>query len=233
MLEQRAQRNLDTLDQLPDGLAGQIQELMEYDFMDPEAQRLFQELLDELKSQMAQNISQQMQQQLQGMSPEDMAATREMMRELNQMMRDRMAGREPDFDGFMQRWGQMFGPNPPQSLDELLEMLQQQLAQMQSMMESMSPEARQQLEDALSAALDPETQREMAEFAQLMGQLMPMDDLRRQYPFLGDDSLTMEQAREMMRQLQDLDRLEQSIQDAIRTGSLDEIDPEEAGRAPR
>ncbi len=226
MLEQRAQRNLDTLDQLPEGLAGQIQELMEYDFMDPDAQRMFQELLDQLKGQMAQNISQQMRQQIQGMSPEDMAAMREMMRELNRMMRDKMAGREPDFNGFMERFGQMFGPNPPQSFDELMEMLQQQLSQMQSMMESMSPEARQELEDALNAALDPETQRAMAEFAQLMGQLMPMDDLRRQYPFLGDDSLTMDQAMEMMRQLQDLDRLEQSIQDAIRSGKLEDIDPE-------
>ena len=226
MLEQRAQRNLDTLDQLPEGLAGQIQELMNYDFMDPEAQRMFQELLDQLKGQMAQNISQQMRQQIQGMSPEDMAAMREMMSELNRMMRDKMAGREPDFDGFMQRFGQMFGPNPPQSFDELMEMLQQQLAQMQSMMESMSPDARQELEDALNAALDPQTQREMAEFAQLMGQLMPMDDLRRQYPFLGDDSLTMDQAMEMMRQLQDIDRLEQSIQDAIQSGRLEGIDPE-------
>ena len=226
MLEQRAQRNLDTLDQLPEGLAGQIQELMNYDFMDPEAQRMFQELLDQLKGQMAQNISQQMRQQIQGMSPEDMAAMREMMSELNRMMRDKMAGREPDFDGFMQRFGQMFGPNPPQSFDELMEMLQQQLAQMQSMMESMSPDARQELEDALNAALDPGTQREMAEFAQLMGQLMPMDDLRRQYPFLGDDSLTMDQAMEMMRQLQDIDRLEQSIQDAIQSGRLEDIDPE-------
>ena len=226
MLEQRAQRNLDTLDQLPEGLAGQIQELMNYDFMDPEAQRMFQELLDQLKGQMAQNISQQMRQQIQGMSPEDMAAMREMMSELNRMMRDKMAGREPDFDGFMQRFGQMFGPNPPQSFDELMEMLQQQLAQMQSMMESMSPDARQELEDALNAALDPGTQREMAEFAQLMGQLMPMDDLRRQYPFLGDDSLTMDQAMEMMRRLQDIDRLEQSIQDAIQSGRLEDIDPE-------
>ena len=226
MLEQRAQRNLDNLDQLPEGLAGQIQELMNYDFMDPEAQRMFQELLDQLKGQMAQNISQQMRQQIQGMSPEDMAAMREMMGELNRMMRDKMAGREPDFDGFMQRFGQMFGPNPPQSFDELMEMLQQQLAQMQSMMESMSPDARQELEDALNAALDPETQRAMAEFAQLMGQLMPMDDLRRQYPFLGDDSLTMDQAMEMMRQLQDIDRLEQSIQDAIQSGRLEDIDPE-------
>ena len=85
LLEQRANRNLDRLDNLPEGVGSQLKELMEYDFMDPEAQQKFQELLDMLKSQMAQNISQQMQQQIQNMSPEDMEATREMMRDLNQM----------------------------------------------------------------------------------------------------------------------------------------------------
>ena len=226
LLEQRAQRNRDKLDNLPDGLGGQIQELMEYDFIDPEAQQMFQELLDLLKGQMAQNISQQMRDQVQNMSPEEMAALREMMRQLNQMIRDKMSGREPDFDGFMQQFGPMFGPNPPQSFDELMELLQGQLSQMQSMLESMSPEMRRELEDALNSSLDPATQREMAEFASLMEQLMPMDELRRQYPFLGDDSLTMEQAMEMMGQFQDLDQLEQALQQAMRTGDLDDVDPE-------
>ena len=226
LLEQRAGRNLERLDNLPDGVGSQLRELMEYDFMDPEAQQKFQELLDMLKSQMAQNISQQMQQQVQNMSPEDMAATREMMRQLNQMMRDKLNGREPDFDQFMQQWGPMFGPNPPQSFDELMEMLQQQLAQMQSMLDSMSPEARREMEDALMQALDPETRQEMAQFANLMEQLMPMDELRRQYPFLGDDSLTMEQAMQMMREMQQLDQLEAALQDAMRTGDLRDIDPD-------
>ncbi len=226
LLEQRAGRNLERLDNLPQGVGSQLRELMEYDFMDPEAQQKFQELLDMLKSQMAQNISQQMQQQVQNMSPEDMAATREMMRQLNQMMRDRLDGREPDFDGFMRQWGAMFGPNPPQSFDELMEMLQEQLAQMQSMLESMSPEARREMEEALLQALDPETRQEMAQFGSLMEQLMPMDDLRRQYPFLGDDSLTMEQAMQMMRELQQLDQLEAALQDAMRTGDLRDIDPD-------
>ena len=227
LLEQRADRNREKLDNLPDSLGGQIQELMEYDFIDPDAQRMFQELLEMLKSQMAQNMSQQMQQQLQGMSPEQQAAMQEMMRQLNEMMRDKLAGRQPDFDGFMQQFGGMFGPNPPQSFDELMELLQQQLAQMQSLLDSMSPEMRRELEDALNAALDPGMQRQMAEFASLMEQLMPMDDLRRQYPFLGDDSLTMEQAMEMMRQFQDLDQLEQALQQALRTGNLDDVDPEQ------
>ena len=226
LVKQRADRNREKLDNLPEGLGGQIQELMEYDFIDPDAQQMFQELLDMLKSQMAQNMSQQMQQQLQGMTPEQMAASQEMMRQLNEMIRDRLEGREPDFDGFMQQFGSMFGPNPPQNFDELMEMLQQQLAQMQSMMDSMSPEMRRELEQAINSALDPGMQRQMAEFASLMEQLMPMDDLRRQYPFLGDDSLTMEQAMEMMRQLQDLDQLEQALQQAGRTGNLDDVDPD-------
>ena len=226
LLQQRADRNLERLDNLPEGVGGQLQELMEYDFMDPEARQKFQDLLDMLKSQMAQNISQQMQQQVQNMSPEDMAATREMMRQLNEMMRDRLAGREPDFDSFMQQWGPMFGPNPPQSFDELMEMLQQQLAQMQSMLDSMSPEARREMEDALMQALDPATRQEMGQFADLMEQLMPMDEMRRQYPFLGDDSLTMEQAMQMMREMQQLDQLEAALQDAMRTGDLRDIDPD-------
>ncbi|MDE0719682.1 MAG: VWA domain-containing protein [Dehalococcoidia bacterium] len=226
LLKKRAEHNQEKLDALTEGLAGQIKDLMEYDFMDPDAQQKFQELLDTLKDQMSQNMGQKMMDQVKSMSEEDQAATRDMMRALNEMIRDKMAGQEPDFDGFMQQFGQMFGDNPPQSFEELMEQLQKQSAQMQSMLDSMSPEARREMEDALAQALDHETQREMAEFASLMEQMMPMDDLRRQYPFLGDDSLTMEQAMNMMRDLQELDQLEQSLQEAMRTGNMDDIDPE-------
>jgi len=226
LLEQRAQRNRERLDELPDGVGGQIQQLMDYDFMDPDAQQKFQELLDMLKSQMAQNLSQQMQQQMQNMSPEDMAAMREMMNQLGQMMRDKMDGREPDFDGFMQQFESMFGSNPPQSFEELMDQLQQQMSQMQSMLESMSPEMRRELEDAMNASMDPATQQAMAQLASLMEQMMPMDEMRRQYPFLGDDSLTMDQAMEMMRKLQEQDQLEEALRQAMRTGNLDEVDPD-------
>ena len=226
LLKKRADNNQGKLDNLPEGLGGQIQELLEYDFIDSEAQEKFQELLDSLKSQMAQNTGQQMMDQIKSMSPEDMAATRDMMDQLNQMIKDKLSGSEPDFDSFMQQFGGMFGDNPPQSFEELMQQLQEQLAQSQSLLDSMSPEARREMEDALSQALDPETQQAMAQFASLMEQLMPMDDLRRQYPFLGEDSLTMEQAKEMMRDLQELDQLEQSLQEAMRTGNMENIDPD-------
>ncbi len=226
LLEQRVERNRERLDNLPEGVGGRIKELMEYDFVAPEAQQKFQELLDMLKSQMAQNISEQMMQQIQGMSPDEMAAMREMIGELSQMMRDKMQGREPNFEEFMERFGSMFGPDVPQSYDDLMERLQQQMSQMQSMLDSMSSEARRELEEALGSALDPQTQGAMADFASLMEQLMPMDEMRRQYPFLGDDSLTMERAMELMRHLQEQDRLEDSLREAMRTGNLEDVDPE-------
>ena len=90
LLKRRADNNQEKLDNLPEGLGGRIQELLEYDFMDPEAQQMFQELMDSLKNQMAQNMGQQMMDQVKGMSPEDMAATRDMMQQLNQMIKDKV-----------------------------------------------------------------------------------------------------------------------------------------------
>ena len=226
LLEQRAQRNVEKLDAMPDSTGGAIKELMEYDFMDPEARRMFQELLDMFRSQMAQNFSQDLAQSLQNMTPEQMAAIREMLQQLNQLLRDKAAGREPDFDGFMEQFAPMFGPNPPGSLEELMEQMTQQMAQMQSLMESMSPEARRKLEGMLDSVLDPETRQELAQLASLMEQLMPMDELRRQNPFLGDESLTLDQAMKLMGDLQEMDDLERVLKEAVRTGNLDEVDPD-------
>ena len=227
LLEQRAQRHIERLDSLPEGMGGAIRELMDYGFMDPEAQRQFQELLDMLKGRMADNISQGLKEQLQLLTPQNMAALRDMLRQLNRMVRERMMGLQPDFQGFMDQYGQMFGPDPPHSLEELMEQLQRQLAQVQSFLDSMSPQMRQELEDTLNSVLDPETQRAMAELAALMSQLMPIDDLARQYPFMGEESLTLDQAMELMGRLQNMDELKQTLQQAMRSGDLGQINPDQ------
>ena len=225
-LKERAGRNLEKLDSLPESTGGAIKELMEYDFIDPEAHRRFLEMLDMLRSHMAQNISQDLAQRMQNITPEEMAALGDMLRRLNQMLGDKAMGREPDFDNFMQRFSPLFGPNPPTSLVELMEQMMHQMAQMQSLMESMSPDARRQLEDVLDSALDSETRRELAQLASLMEQLMPMDEMRRQYPFLGDESLTLDQAMRLMGDLQEIDELERTLQEAMRTGEMEQVDPE-------
>lgn len=226
LLEQRSESALNKLNQLPQNVSGQIQELLDYDFMDPDARQMFQDLIESLKSQMAQNMSQDLQGQIGAMSQSEQDGLAEMMYALNQMIKNKLSGKDPGFNEFMSEFGDMFGSNPPQDFDALMELLQNQLAQSQSLLESMSPESRSELENAMNATLDQGLLREMAEFSELLGQLMPVDDIRRQYPFFGEDSLTMEQAMQMMNQFQSLDKLEQMLQEAMRTGDLSAIDPD-------
>ncbi len=227
MLEERAARNRERLDNLPESPAGAIRELNDYDFMDPEAQRQFQELMDLLKQRVLENTFQDLRQQIQNMTPEDMAAMRQMLRDLNRMLQDRMSGQEPDFQGFMDRYGEMFGDDPPQDLDELMEQLQSRMGQAQSLMNSMSPEMRQELQQLMEGALDAETMSEMAQLSSAMSRMFPPDEMANRYPFLGEDSLTYDEAMELMGQLQSMDELEGQIREATRRGNLDDLDLDE------
>ena len=226
-LRRQVERNKETLDNLPESLGGAIRELNEYEFMDPEAARKFQELMDELRGQMANNMVQNMRQNLENMTPGDMSAMRQMLRDLNDMLE---TGGEPNFQEFMDKYGGMFGPNPPQNLQELLEHMRRQMAQMDSLLNSMSEEQRQELMDLMDSLMDDETARELSRLAQLMAQYLPPDDLGQRYPFMGDDPLDLQQAMQLMSELQDMDQLERQIQEVMRRGNLDDLDLDEIER---
>ena len=131
MMQSLANKRLESLDNLPESPAGQIKELGEYDFMDPEARRKYEELMDELKKQAMQQYFQDMQQSMQSMTPEQMAGMRQMLQDLNQMMQQHMQGNlsQEQFDRFMQQYGPAFGDNPPSDMDELIDQLQDRMAQ--------------------------------------------------------------------------------------------------------
>jgi len=165
MLEMIAKRKQDYLDNLPEDIPGQVKSLSEYDFMDDQAREKFNELMSSLQQQMMQQFFQGMQQSLQNMTPEDIAKMREMIRDLNKMLRERQEGIEPDFDAFMQKHGEYFpGVN---SLDDLIEQMQQQMAAMQGIMDNLSPEQRQELQSLMEQLMgDDRIRVDMMELAQ-------------------------------------------------------------------
>ncbi len=223
MLEMIAQRKQDYLDKLPKDIPGQIKGLSEYDFMDDQAREKFQELLDSLQQQMMQQFFQGMQQSLQNMTPEDIAKMREMIRDLNQMLRDRQQGLEPDFDSFMQKHGEYFpGVN---SLDDLIEQMQQQMAAMQGIMDNLSPEQRQELQNLMEQLMgDDRIRVDMMELAMNLEALAPMEQARTRFPFRGDESLPLNEAMRMMNRLQQMEGLEDQFQQARRLDDLEAID---------
>ena len=100
------------LDMLSPDLAGQVRDLQNYEFTSSEAREKFEELLDQLRQQLMQQYVDQMSGAMQNMSPEDMQRMKDMMADLNQMLEQRQAGEEPNFEEFMERYGDFFPENP-------------------------------------------------------------------------------------------------------------------------
>jgi uncharacterized protein with von Willebrand factor type A (vWA) domain len=225
MLEMIAKRKREYLDSLPQDVPGQIKKLSEYDFMDDEAREKFQELMQSLQQQMMQQFFQGMQQSLQNMTPEDIARLREMIRELNQMLRERQEGREPDFDSFMQKYGDYFpGVN---SLDDLIEQMQMQMAAMQGILDNLSPEQRQELQDLMDQLIgDDRIRVDMMELAQNLEALAPMEQIRTRFPFRGSETLPLNEAMRMMSRLQQMEGLEDQFHEARRLDDIESIDSE-------
>ena len=98
------QRNLE-LDMMPEDLAGKVRELQNYEFTSSEARQQFDDLMDKLKEQLMQRYLDQMSDDMQNMGSEDMGRLKDMMSSLNEMLEQRAQGEEPDFDSFMEEFG--------------------------------------------------------------------------------------------------------------------------------
>ena len=221
--ESAAGRNLE-LDMLPPDLAGKVRGLDDYDFASAEAAQRFEALKDRLREQLVQQAVDQMSGAMANMSPQDMARMKDMLAELNQMLEQRARGEEPDFDGFMERYGDFF-PENPENLDELLAIMAQRMAAMQSLMNSMTPEQRAQLQELSDQLLeDMDLRWQMDQLGQNLRDAFPDLDWDASYRFRGDDPLDMAQASSVLGQLGDLDQLEQMMRGGTDPGALRDID---------
>ncbi|MCB1684090.1 MAG: hypothetical protein R3E82_01315 [Pseudomonadales bacterium] len=222
VLKNIAERNQTQLDELPKDVAGQIRTLEKYEFLNPDAQRKFLELLNELRRSMASTFFKDIENMVKNMSDGDIDRMKDMLKALNDMLVKKIAGEDTGFDDFMKEFGDMFGDNPPGSLDELLEQMRQQMAAAQSLLNSLSPGQQQQLQSLLSDRFgDPELNSELARLAKEMAFLNPDGA---QYRFGGDERIDLDAAMQLMNEMQQLDELINQVQGAERGGDLDRID---------
>ncbi|HEX5366873.1 MAG TPA: hypothetical protein VFW63_09475 [Acidimicrobiales bacterium] len=216
------------LEMLPPDLAGMVRELQSYDFASPEAQERFDELVERLRQQVLDSYVSRMTGAVESMTPEDMGRMKDMMAELNRMLDQRSRGEEPDFDGFMERYGDFF-PEGPETLDELLEVLARRMAATQAMLASMTPEQRAQVSALAEQLLEDMDLRWQVEQlgSQLQG-MFPDMGWGQRYDFRGQDPMGLAQATETLEELGDLDRLEQLLRGAPNPGALAEADVDRA-----
>jgi uncharacterized protein with von Willebrand factor type A (vWA) domain len=220
-----AMRRLDRLDALPPDTGARIRALDDYDFLAPGARERFDALVDRLRSGVLDRMSAGLSDAVRNLRPEDLDAQRAMVRDLNALLDRRLAGDEPaqaDVDDFLRQHGAFF-PGAA-TLDDVVEQLAERMAAMQSLLRSLSPEQRAELQDTIDALLrDDRLRWDLARLASSLDQLLP-NGLGEPMPFTGDRRLGLETALETIEQLQAIDRLEDDLDDATRTGDLSDVD---------
>jgi len=228
IVEDLAQQRRLELDLMPPDLAGKVQSMQHYDFMDDAARERFEELMDELRQELLASYFNQLSEGMRDVSPEQLARMKDMLAELNRMLEQRERGEEFDFDGFMERYGDFF-PGNPKTLDELLEQMARSMAAMQQLLNSMTPEQRAQLQGLAEALLDDLDLRwQVDELSRNLQQAFPNMPWDQRMQFRGDDPLQMGQMPGLLQTLGDLDQLENMLRNVTQPGQLAEVDLDQA-----
>ena len=221
--ESAEQKNF-RLDMLPEDLAGKISELEHYDFQSQQAQQRFEALLEKLRNQLMQQYLDQASSAVEKMTPEEMQRTKDMMAALNEMINRRERGEDPEFQKFMENFGDFF-PENPQSLDELLEIMAKRMANAQAMLNSMTPEQREQMRQLSEKLLeDMDLRWQMTELAQKLQTMFPQQGWSSKQDFTGEDPMGFGQAMRSMQELGDLDQLDNLLRNASSPSALAEAD---------
>ena len=222
VLKEIAERNQEALDDLPEDVGSKMRTLEGYEFLNPDAQRKFLELLNQLRKAMTRTFFNDIERMVNQMSGKDIARMKDMIKALNEMLTRKIANKDPGFDDFMRKFSDMFGDNPPQSLDELLDQMRQQMAAAQSLLSSLSPQQREQLQSLMADRFgDPELEAELIKLAKEMDFLNPEG---KRYVFGGGDELDLEAAMRLMGEMRDLDQLIEQVREAERSGDVERID---------
>ena len=221
--ESAEQKNF-RLDMLPEDLAGKISELEHYDFQSQQAQQRFEALLEKLRNQLMQQYLDQASSAVEKMTPEEMQRTKDMMAALNEMINRRERGEDPEFEKFMEKFGDFF-PENPQNLDQLLEIMAKRMANAQAMLNSMTPEQREQMSQLSEKLLeDMDLRWQMSELAQKLQAMFPQQGWGSKQDFTGEDPMGFGDAMRSMQELGDLDQLDNLLRNASSPSALAEAD---------
>ena len=213
------------LDHLPDSVPQQIQELRHYDFLDPQAAQAFQELLEELQQRAMQSQLNGTQAPSVSSAADAVQGQRDMYQDLNQQLREKLQGRQGDFQQFKDQHPQ-FPSAQEETIEELIQQLQQQLQQWRSLLESLSETVRRDLEQLMDTTLDADLQAQRAELQDLLDQLAEKKLTPQRYRFKGREEISIEQAQELMEQLQQLEALEKQLEGVRWDGDPQQVDAE-------
>ena len=217
-----------SLDALPPDVPGQIRELQDYRFVDPDAKRMFDELMEYLKEQVLGSYFRQLAQGMQNIDPEQLARFKDMIAELNEMLERRERGEDvqPAFEDFMQRYGDLF-PERPRTLDELLEQMARRMAAMSRLLASLSDEQRAELQQLVDQVMqDMDLAFELDRLGSNLSGAFPDAGWDEPGWGVGEDAMPMSATVDALERMHDYEELDRTLEGSYPGASLEDVDEE-------
>ncbi|MEJ7648306.1 MAG: hypothetical protein WKF57_04520 [Nakamurella sp.] len=216
-----------TLEALPDTTAAALRELQDYQWRDPQAQALYEQISANLREQVLEQQFQGLKQALGGNDPAAMRKVRDMMADLNALLADHARGTDTaeQFEQFMSKHGEFF-PEGPADVDELIDQLARRQAEMDRLMRSLTAQQRRELEDLIDQAMgqDVDLASEMAQLSDNLRALRPGMMNGPGVRMRGEEPLGVGEAAGIVGELADLEELEAQLAGQHPGATLDDVD---------
>ena len=229
------------LDALPRSTAAAVNELADYRWTSPEAERIYREILDGLRRDVLDQQFRGLRDALAGMGPDADSeqrqaanqALKDMLADLNDLLAKHARGEDTaaDFERFMDRHGRLF-PENPENVEELIDALARRAAAGQRLMASLSPQQRAELQDLMSQALgDADLAAQMAALSDNLRALRPDLAWDRGQRMRGEEPLGYGEATGVLQELADLDDVIDQLGQQHPGATLDDVDVEMVERS--
>jgi len=229
------------LDALPRSTAAAVQELSDYRWTSPEAERIYREILDGLRRDVVDQQFRGLRDALAGLGPGADDAQRqaanqaltEMLGDLNDLLAKHARGQDTqaDFERFMERHGDLF-PEDPQNVDELIDALARRAAAGQRLMASLTPQQREELQGLMAQALgDAGLAAQLGALTDNLRALRPDLPWNRGQRVRGDQPMGYGDAADTLQELAELDELIDQLGQQHPGATLDDVDVEAVERA--
>jgi uncharacterized protein with von Willebrand factor type A (vWA) domain len=229
------------LDALPRSTAAAVQELAEYRWTSPEAERIYREILDGLRRDVVDQQFRGLRDALAGLGPGADDAQRqaanqaltEMLGDLNDLLAKHARGEDTqaDFERFMEKHGDLF-PEDPQNVDELIDALARRAAAGQRLMASLTPQQREELQGLMAQALgDAGLAAQLGALTDNLRALRPDLPWNRGQRVRGDQPMGYGEAADTLQELAELDELIDQLGQQHPGATLDDVDVEAVERA--
>jgi uncharacterized protein with von Willebrand factor type A (vWA) domain len=221
MLDKRQQK----LDSLPPDAAGQINALQNYEFLNPEAQKAFDELVQRLQQQVADSLFKNLKDSLGGDGGAgSMDQLSELLNDINEALEQSRNGEPVDLDRLNNKWAQQLGGRVD-SVEELAERLRSRMAASQALMGMLSPSQRRELQQLIQqAAMNAGVLDQLQRLRENLGAI-PTPNMR-QSRMHDSEQLSLDVATDVLEQASQMELLEHELRAVTDIEDLQGLDPQ-------